>query len=108
MPPPSPEGWEGRAKPSGSTRTDAGGAPPRVGRDGRGGGDGAAGERETGPGVGGIGRPAHPLDVFAQFWVSWFPNTKSFAAQVLLFLPMMFRACLVSTGAPKIPITSNV
>jgi len=60
LPPPSPEGWEGRAKPSGSTRTDVGGAPPRVGRDGRGGGDGAAGEREmgegereTGAGVGG-------------------------------------------------------
>jgi len=39
-------------------------------------------------------RHALPRYFFAQFWASWVTNTKSFAGQVLQFLPMMFRSIL--------------
>jgi len=39
-----------------------------------------------------------PKTFFAQFWASWVPNAKSFAAQVLLFLPMVFRSILPKDG----------
>jgi hypothetical protein len=32
-----------------------------------------------------VGVQLGPQDIFAQFWVSWVPNSKSFAAHVLLF-----------------------
>jgi len=41
---------------------------------------------------------ARPRRFFAQFWASWVPNAKSFAAQVLLFLPMVFRSILPKDG----------
>jgi len=41
---------------------------------------------------------ARPRRFFAQFWASWVPNAKSFAAQVLLFLPMVFRFILPKDG----------
>jgi len=44
---------------------------------------------------------------FVQFWVSWVPNAKYFAAQVLLFLAMVFRPILLKDEIKQQKILSK-